>query len=302
MSDNKYKDEIRSKINQIDFPIDGLDFEQKRNLHSYHIHKLQEAFKDVYTQTPADANNIDLATTTAVTLRSVGFPVTLKEIAKDFDVNVSTLKNNVEHVRDKSDIDLEIEKTYKKEKRMLLVQNLDYSVDFKQGFNTLLDDIYDEELESDNDVYSYECVLITSAWIASKLSAIDTDTLYISEIATLFDDVSQRDIINCYLGLYHDNEHRIKPSVFDDCGIMDHITETTQNTDIDTDVQYMIMPWLDEFLRVYDNKYDNKTVAIILLNEYLNRHYTYGTSDSKINRIGSKIREEYDLNKLPYNI
>jgi hypothetical protein len=304
LTEEEMQEKIREQIENTEFDVpDNIDTDYKYVLLNYHIKELEKPFKEFYDQVDADyPTSTKLALSTALTLRTVGYPVTIEEIAKDFDMDDDELRKGVKELREQQGIQEELEKTHKEEKRMLLVQNIDYSVDFKQGFNTLLDDLYKEHLEDNNDYYSYDTVLLTCAWMASKLSSFDTDTIYIQQLRGFFDGVTHNDIKNCYLDIFVANEHKINPPVFDEYGIFEHIHQSIDNVEFldDDGVQFML-PWADDFLEIYDTdeddvSLDNKTIAMILVKNFYNKdasEVTYGTSEAKIKRIEDKLSQDY---------
>lgn len=307
LSKEEKMEKIKEQVNATDFPIDEeLTFEQKYTLLNYHVKELEAPFKEIYDTMDADYQlNHKLAVTTAMTLRTVGYPVTIEEVAYDFDVTDNNLRKGIKKIREVNDIDEELEKTYKKEKRMILVQNLDYSVDFKQAFNTLIDDLYIEYLEENNDEYSWDTVLLTCAWMASKLTSFDTDTIYINQLNGFFDSVTSMDIRNCYLNLFVDDGHQINPKVADSHAILEQIDRASEEYDWLTNKRVQeTITFADSFLEIYDKEvstYDNRTVAMIVLRHCFDlqpHEVDYQTSTSKIDGIEKKMKEDYgeDLN------
>lgn len=267
--------------------------EKLQKLQNYHIDELENTFSEIYDSAEY-IDNLDerLATSVAVTLRTVGYPVTLREIAVDFGVELDKLRTRVEELKEKRSINKNIENTYEKEQRMVLVNNLDYSFEVREAFNKLFDEVYKEKI-GEKDEYSTETVLSTCMWMASRLSAIDSDSMS-PAVGEIYENVSENDVVNCYLDVFVDNDYKVNHKLMDDKGIMDSVDEYSDKIGL-SDAELKYISTQAHKYEQHAEEYDNKTVAMIMVSNVTNykiEELQYGTNSSKIKRIKEQIKTD----------
>jgi len=275
-----------------------LNDEQSEKLKNHHINKVPNAFYKIHNKVSDEFNkNEKLAIATVSTMRISQFPLTVQETAKAFNVEKSIILEGIEDINEL--IDREIETDTFEEKRMLVVNNLSYSNEVQRGFNELLE-LYENKLEEKNNKFSDETVILACIWQASKLSDIELDSMFIKPLTNMFANVEYKNISDCYLELFVDNGYMIQPETFDSYGIANHISKAEDEIELHNKMltQYML-PWIDYQLMNYNNDYDNKTVAMIYLKQFLNtsiENLEVGTTSGKIKRIESKLEIKQNSN------
>lgn len=269
---------------------DKFTDEEEKILKDYHMDKLHNTFNKIYNSIDTDDKEHKIAYSIAATIRIANFPVTVDEIAYDFNnVTKSDISDKLKTIKDEFDINRDIHNTSLEEYQMLYVNNIHTTSDFKKFLLFLRDEVVKSEqhLKTQANNYDNATLMGTMIWITSKVVPLSAENINKKQITNII-PTSVTEINDCYLDLFRDNGYGFNVTLSDNKGLMQHLVNKQNKLNLTKDD----LDYLSVFSEQYEKyEYDNKSIAELMLVEIYDYDYDDCTINSaQLKRIHDKIK------------